>query len=131
MTDPLPGGPGFDLGVYCPREVGFTMPKVSPLPLKITFICTNAKHEKEARVGRYTILPHSRCIQMFIYGVGRETLQCRLTNTKEVHHCEETSSFYYVLFLQSTRLYAGDDTSQHAWLYLVEMWNKMYQQELL
>lgn len=35
-----------------------------------------------------------------IYGGGGETLQCRLTNTKEVHHCEKmTMSFCYVLVL--------------------------------
>jgi hypothetical protein len=32
MTDPLPGGPGFDFGVYFCREVGFTMPEGSLLP---------------------------------------------------------------------------------------------------
>ena len=29
-NNPLPGGLGFDFGVYSPREVGFTMPKHSP-----------------------------------------------------------------------------------------------------
>jgi hypothetical protein len=33
MTNPLPGGPGFDFRVYSHRVVGFTMPKEPPHPL--------------------------------------------------------------------------------------------------